>query len=72
MDSLKLSGEFAEIPDEQKSARQVAVEYGIDICQLEYLLTLTPEERPSGPFFAAFLDLYLGTRLLLRPGIPGP
>ena len=29
----------------QKSAYQEAIEYGIDISQLEYLLTLSPTER---------------------------
>ena len=31
--------------DEPMGAYQKAVEYGIDTCQLEYLLTLTPAER---------------------------
>jgi hypothetical protein len=31
--------------EESKHAYQNAVEYGIDINQLEYLLTLTPAER---------------------------
>jgi hypothetical protein len=30
---------------ERTSACQDAVEYGIDVCQLEYLLTLTPLDR---------------------------
>lgn len=29
----------------QAPAYQAAVKYGIDVCQLEYLLTLTPTER---------------------------
>ena len=31
--------------DERTQAYQVAAEYGIDMCQLEYVLTLTPAER---------------------------
>ena len=31
--------------DESIRAYQHAVEYGIDTCQLEYVLTLTPAER---------------------------
>ncbi len=31
--------------DELMRAYQDAVEYGIDTCQLEYVLTLTPAER---------------------------
>jgi hypothetical protein len=31
--------------NERRSACQDAVEYGIDVCQLEYLLTLTPLDR---------------------------
>ena len=31
--------------DESVRPYQKAVEYGIDTCQLEYLLTLTPAER---------------------------
>jgi hypothetical protein len=34
-----------KIGNGSRSAYQDAVEYGIDICQLEYLLTLTPAER---------------------------
>jgi hypothetical protein len=37
--------DLLNISDERKTAYQDAVEYGIDICQLEYLLTLTPMER---------------------------
>ena len=29
----------------QVSAYESAIEYGIDVCQLEYILTLTPAER---------------------------
>jgi hypothetical protein len=32
-------------PDERKTAYQAAADYGIDMRQLEYLLTLTPLER---------------------------
>jgi hypothetical protein len=31
--------------NDQKPAYQEAVEYGIDICHLEYLLTLSPLDR---------------------------
>jgi hypothetical protein len=40
-----LPGESMNKSEERKTACQDAVEYGIDICQLEYLLTLTPMER---------------------------
>ena len=29
----------------QSNAWQAAIDYGIDVSQIEYLLTLTPEER---------------------------
>jgi hypothetical protein len=29
----------------QAPAYQAAIKYGIDVCQLEYILTLTPAER---------------------------
>jgi hypothetical protein len=35
----------AKIGKDRGPAYQSAVEYGIDVCQLEYLLTLTPAER---------------------------
>ncbi len=34
-----------KIGNEHGPAYQSAVEYGIDVCQLEYLLTLSPTER---------------------------
>jgi hypothetical protein len=34
-----------KIGNGSRSAYQDAVEYGIDVCQLEYLLALTPAER---------------------------
>ena len=41
-----ISGESTQnATDAQTSAYQDAIEYGIDIRQLEYLLTLTPEDR---------------------------
>jgi hypothetical protein len=39
--SKSMSGEM----DERRRAYQHAVEFGIDTCQLEYALTLTPAER---------------------------
>jgi hypothetical protein len=45
---------------ERKSACQDAVEYGIDICQLEFLLTLTPLDRLMR--HNAALDLVLAAR----------
>jgi hypothetical protein len=35
----------ATATDAAKTACQAAAEYGIDVCQLEYLLTLAPLER---------------------------
>ena len=32
-------------PADHRDAWQAAIDYGIDVSQLEYLLTLTPEER---------------------------
>lgn len=40
-------GKDTKIGNGHNSAYQDAVEYGIDIHQLEYLLTLTPAERLS-------------------------
>jgi len=37
--------EATSATDERKTAYQNAMEFGIDICQLEYLLTLSPLER---------------------------
>ena len=45
MDPLMPLGKETKTGNGHSSAYQDAVEYGIDICQLEYLLTLTPAER---------------------------
>jgi hypothetical protein len=45
MESVMLRMNALNESYERKTAYQDAVEYGIDICQLEYLLTLTPMER---------------------------
>jgi hypothetical protein len=37
--------ELLVTPDERTTAYQAAADYGIDMSQLEYLLTLTPLER---------------------------
>ena len=45
MDIPMLLREENKIGNRSRSAYQDAVEYGIDVWQLEYLLTLTPAER---------------------------
>lgn len=45
-ESLMFSSESTDwVKDERMQSCQNAVEYGIDMCQLDYLLTLTPAER---------------------------
>jgi hypothetical protein len=46
--------------DEQRAAYKEAIDYGIDIHHLEYLLTLTPLERPKR--HDAALNLVLAAR----------
>lgn len=37
--------ETSRAGSQEPGARQAAIDYGIDVIQLEYLLTLTPAER---------------------------